>query len=180
LQTDQEAGEIRQSRAHTTITRLDQDMTRLSAALPNLQREDDVQKERTNSLSEMVRRLEDQMDALRTQLGRVDRIDDRLELVQAERSRHGERLTELTLEMDGARETASEQADRLALLDVRMQNFHDDVKTLNEKLQGFHDDFVTYLRGLTDLESDFRKRQIAALEKETRDLRSRGLSLGEE
>jgi chromosome segregation ATPase len=180
LANDREASEIRHSRSQTTLSRLDQDVSRLSAALPDLQREDDVQKERANSLSEMVRRLEDQIDALRTQLGRVDRIDDRLELVQAERSRHGERLNELTMEMEEARETASELGSRLALLEVRMQSFQDDVRALDEKLHGFRDEFVSYLRAVTDMETDFRKRQIAALEKEARDLRTKGLSLGEE
>lgn len=179
LQTEQEAAEIRQSRAHTTISRLDQDVTRLSAALPDLQREDDTAKERTNSLAEMVRRLEDNLDALRTQLGRVDRIDDRLELVQAERSRHGERLTELTLELDQVRETAIEQGERLALVEVRMQNFQDDVWALDAKLMGFREEFVAYLRSITDMETDFRKRQVAALEKEVRDMRTKGLALGE-
>ena len=180
LQNEQEAAEIRQSRAHTTVSRLDQDVTRLSAALPELQREDDVHKERSNSLSEMVRRLEDQIDALRTQLGRVDRIDDRLELVQAERSRHGERLNELTLEMDNVRGALTEQGDRLALMEVRMQSFHEDVRGLDDKLQSFRDEFVGYLRSVSDMETDFRKRLIASLEKEIRDIRTRGLSLGEE
>jgi chromosome segregation ATPase len=180
MQNEVAAAELRQTRAQTTISRLDQDVTRLSAALPDLQREDDVQKERTNSLSEMVRRLEDQIDALRTQLGRIDRIDDRLELVQAERSRHGERLNELTMELEAMRETAIEQAERMALLDVRVQNFNDDVRSLAERLQATREEFLAYLRAVAELETDFRKRQVAALEKEARDIRTRGLSLGEE
>jgi chromosome segregation ATPase len=180
LQTEQQATETRQARSQTTISRLDQDVTRLSSALPDLQREDDAHKERTNSLNEMVHRLEDQIDALRTQLGRIDRIDDRLELVQAERSRHGERLTELTLEMDNVKEAETEQGERLALLEVRMQAFQDDVRAMDDKLMSFRDEFVAYLRSVTQMETDFRKREIAAIEKEMRDLRSKGLALGEE
>jgi predicted nucleic acid-binding Zn-ribbon protein len=84
------------------------------------------------------------------------------------------------MEMEEARETASEIGARLALLEVRMQSFQDDVRALDEKLHGFRDEFVSYLRAVTDMETDFRKRQIAALEKEARDLRTKGLSLGEE
>lgn len=180
LQAEKEAAEIRQSRTSTAMSRLDQDINRLSAALPDLQREGDVQKERTNSLTEMVRRLEDQIDTLRAQLGRLDRIDDRLELVQAERSRHGERLNELTLELDHAQEAAAEQAARLSLLDVRMASHQDDLRALDEKLLAFREEFVAYLRSVSEMEADFRKRHMAALEKEARDLRTKGLSLGEE
>jgi chromosome segregation ATPase len=180
LQNEEQATENRQARMQTTISRLDQDVTRLNSALPDLQREDDSQKERANSLNEMVHRLEDQIDALRTQLSRIDRIDDRLELVQAERSRHGERLTELTLEMDDVKETATNQGDRLSLLEVRMQSFQDDVRALDEKLLSVRDEFVAYLRAVTEMETDFRKREIAAIEREMRELRSKGLALGEE
>ncbi|HXH20939.1 MAG TPA: hypothetical protein VNN10_02840 [Dehalococcoidia bacterium] len=180
LENERVASETRHSRVQTTLSRLDQDVARLSAALPELQREDDVQKERANSLSEMVRRLEDQIDALRTQLGRIDRIEDRLELVQAERSRHGERLNELTMEMENSREAATQLGERVALLEVRMQGFQDDVRGLDEKLRSFRDEFIAFMRSVTEMETDFRKRQIASLEKEIRDLRTKGLSLGEE
>jgi chromosome segregation ATPase len=180
IENEQAAAEMRHARAQTMVSRLDQDVSRLSSALPGLQREDEVHKERANSLAEMIHRLEDQMDVLRTQLGRVDRIDDRLELVQAERSRHGERLTELTLEMDGLKEAASNLSERVTLLDVRIQGFQDDLRAMNERLMGFRDEFVAYLRAVVDLETEFRKRRIAEMEKETRELRAKGLSLGEE
>jgi chromosome segregation ATPase len=180
LENEQQASDKRSTRTQTILSRLDQDVARLTAAWPDLQREDDVHKERANSLNEMVRRLEDQIDALNTQLGRVDRIDDRLELVQAERSRHGERLTELTLEMDGLKEASAEQGERLALMDLRVQGFQDDVRQTNENLMRVRDEFIAYLRSVTEMETDFRKRAIAAIEKEMRDLRSKGLALGEE
>jgi chromosome segregation ATPase len=180
LQTDQEAADARQGRFQTTHSRLDQDVSRLSAAIPDLQREDDTHKERTNSLNEMVHRLEDQIDGLRSQMGRIDRIDDRLELVQAERSRHGERLTELTLDLDTMKAALTDQAERLSLVEVRIQNFHDDVRALDERLLSFRDELVLHMRAVTEMQADFRKRQIAAMEKEIRDLRSKGLSFGEE
>jgi len=180
IENEQAAAEMRHARAQTTISRLDQDVTRLSSALPGLQREDEVHKERANSLAEMIHRLEDQMDVLRTQMGRVDRIDDRLELVQAERSRHGERLTEMTLEMDNLKEATADLSERISLLDVRIQGFQEEMRAMNERIMGFRDEFVAYLRAVVDLETDFRKRRIAAMEKETRELRAKGLSLGEE
>jgi chromosome segregation ATPase len=180
IENEQAAAEMRHARAQTTISRLDQDVTRLSSALPGLQREDEVHKERANSLAEMIHRLEDQLDVLRTQMGRVDRIDDRLELVQAERSRHGERLTEMTLEMDNLKEATADLSERISLLDVRIQGFQEEMRAMNERIMSFRDEFVAYLRAVVDLETDFRKRRIAAIEKETRELRAKGLSLGEE
>jgi chromosome segregation ATPase len=180
LATEQGEAELRQSRVQPMISRLDQDLVRLSSLLPGLQRDDDVHKERANSLTEMVHRLEDQIDVLRTQLGRIDRTEDSIELLRAERSRHGERILEMTLELDALKEASAQQSERLSLLDVRLQSFQDEVRALGAKLSDFRDEFVAYLRGLSDMEADFRKRQLNAIEKEMRDIRSRGVSLGEE
>ncbi len=180
LQGEQEASETRYARLQVAFSRIDQDLNRLSASIPELFREDETQKERFQSLAEMLRRFESELDAVRQQTLRINRIDDRLELVQAERSRHGERINELTAELDLVKEAVSAQIEKSNLIDARIAGYQEDIRNIGVRVDEVRSQFVTYLQALAEIEADFRKRQVAALEKEIRDLRSRALSLGEE
>jgi len=180
LETEREAAETRNTRLQTTLSRMDQEVTRLNAAIPDLHRENEARKEREESITEMLRRLESELDAMRTKVGQISRIDDRLELVQAERSRHGERLNELTSEVDLLKTGLDAQAERSALVDARIAGYQDEVRALHQKLLAFRDELGRYMHSAAGQESDFRKRQMAALEKEIRDLRSRALNFPDE
>src|SRR5262249_26134236 len=168
------------ARLHSTLSRMDEEQRRISSVIPDLHREDVAQKERFQSLAERLSRLEGELEAIRTQMGRIDRIDDRLELVQAERSRHGERISELTLSIDRIHEMLQEQSEKAALIDARIAGYQDDIRSVDARLTEAREQNAAYLRGLAEMETDIRRRQIAALEREMRDIRSRGLSLAEE
>ena len=113
-------------------------------------------------------------------MGRIDRIDDRLELVQAERSRHGERINDLTLTNDRLQETLDAHAEKAALIDARIAGYQEEIRAVDGRLTDWREKIQAYLRGVTDLETEMRKREISAIEREMREMRSRGLSLGEE
>jgi len=168
------------ARLHSATNRIDQELTRVSSALPDLYREAMAQKERFQSIAERLSRLEGELEALRTQMGRVDRIDDRLELVQAERSRHGERITDLTLTVDRIQEGLGEYVEKAALVDVRIAGYQEDIRGVDARLTDAKEHFAAHLRGLAEIETEMRKREIAALEREMREIRSRGISLGED
>jgi chromosome segregation ATPase len=169
-----------QSRAQTTLSRVDQEIQRLTGALVNLQREDEVQRERSSSALEALRRLESEVEAVHQETNRISRLDDRLELVQAERTRHNERLIEVTAELNKVDGRLNALDERTALIEARILSYQDDVRKLREKLLVDREQIQLYLHGLTDLASDLRKRQIVALEKEIRDLRGRALDFDEE
>jgi chromosome segregation ATPase len=155
-------------------------MQRISATVNSLEREDAVQIERSNSAFEMLRRLETELEGMKAETNRISRLDDRLELVQAERTRHNERLNELTLEQGRMIETLDDQAERLSLIEVRMAGYQEDLRAVRDSILDDRDRISAHLHSLTELESDMRKRQIAALEKEIRDLRSRAINFAEE
>ena len=77
-----------QSRSAGALSRIDQEIQRINATVPALQREDEVQRERIGSAIDALRRIESEVEALRQETNRISRLDDRLELVQAERTRH--------------------------------------------------------------------------------------------
>jgi len=169
-----------QSRASSTLSRIDQELQRISSAVLQLQSEDNTQRERITSNVEMLRRLEIDLEAVRTETNKISRIDDRLELVQAERTRHNERLTEITEELAHFDDRLNQGDERASLLDARMTSYQDDLAGLRRGLEDEHERLAKYLSGLRDLEADIRKRQIVALEKEIRDIRGRAFDTAQE
>jgi chromosome segregation ATPase len=169
-----------QSRASSTLTRMDQELQRISSAVLSLQSEDNTQRERINSNVEMLRRLENDLEALRTEANKITRIDDRLELVQAERTRHNERINEITEELSHVDDRLNQGDERAALLEARMTGYQDELTRLRAHLESEHENLANYLSGLRDMEADIRKRQIVSLEKEIRDIRGRALDNAQE
>ncbi len=169
-----------QSRASSTLSRVDQELQRISSAVLQLQNEDNSQRERVSSNIEMLRRLEVDLEPVRAEVNKISRIDDRLELVQAERTRHNERLNEVTEELAHVDERLNQGEERTALLEARVNSFQDELTRVHDGLEREHESIAQYLGGLRELEADIRKRQIVALEKEIRDIRGRGFDTAQE
>ena len=172
--------ETLQSRFQAQVSHIENELSRLSSGIAVLQREDEVQRERTESALEMLRRLESGVETAKEMTNRLSRLDDRLELVQAERTRHNERLNDLTTQLGATEARLNEQAEKATLIETRMTGYQEGLRTLDEKLRAEREQLAAYVSGLAELEADFRKRQAAALENETRDLRSRALRFSEE
>ena len=168
------------SRSFASVTRIDNDLQRIAGVFPSLQREDEAQRERTNTAFETLRRLETEIEALRSETNRISRLDDRLELVQAERTRHNERLNEISTQLHNIEERLNDHHEKQALIEVKMGHYQEEIRALKKSLQNDRDQIGGYLHSLMDLEADMRKRQIIALEKEIRDVRGRAINFAEE
>ena len=177
---EQAESESWRGRTQGTLNHMDQEIQRLAAAVSELAHENEAQKERTGSAVENLRRLESETEAAHATVSRMSQLDDRLELVQAERTRHNERINELTLAMEAAGDRMGEQNERASLLDARMAGYQNELDGLREKTRLDLETLTAYLSGLADINSDLRKRQIAALEKEIRDIKGHGLDFVEE
>ena len=167
---DHETG---QSRTISTLSRLDQELTRLSGAVMALQSLDITHEERVNTNAEMIRRLESEIELVRGETNKITRIDDRLELVQAERTRHNEQINEIMATLNTVEVRLNAQDERASLIEVRMNAYQDELRRLREQLQVERERLAGYLNALRDLDADFRKREITAIEKEIKDLRAR-------
>jgi chromosome segregation ATPase len=168
------------SRSFAAVSRIDNDLQRMAGLFPALQREDEVHRERTNTVFENLRRVETEIEAVKTESNRISRLDDRIELVQAERTRHNERLTEITGQLTKIEARLNEQGERATLVEVRMSGYQEELRGLKSRLQTDRDQISNYLHSLIELEADIRKRRIIALEKEIRDVRGRAINFGEE
>jgi chromosome segregation ATPase len=176
IETDLTDFDTLQSRLQSMASRMDQELLRLSGAVSTLEREDAVQRERVESAQEMLRRLEAENEAARAQMNRLARLDDRLELVQAERTRHNERLNDMAHELAGLDARVNENSERMQLVETRMGGYQESIRALNEKIEDDRETIRAHLRAISDIEADFRKRQISALEKEARDLKAREIN----
>lgn len=168
------------SRTVATLSRLDQEMQRISGAVLALQSEDHGHRERSNTAFEVLRRLETEVEALKGEVNKIGRIEDRVELVQAERTRHNERLNEISAELHAIDTRLNQNDERSALIEARMAALQEDLRLLRENLQLERERLGAYLNSLRDLQADMRKRQIVALEKEIRDIRARAFDVAPE
>ena len=168
--TDNESS---QSRTISTLSRLDQELTRISGSLMAVQNEDITHHERIASNAEMLRRLESALEVVRAETNKITRIDDRLELVQAERTRHNEQINEIMASLNTVENRLNQHDERSSLIEARMTGYQDELRKLRENLQIEREQLAGYLNALRDLSADFRKREIGAIEKEIKDLRAR-------
>jgi chromosome segregation ATPase len=168
------------SRSYGAVNRIDNEIQHMAALFPAIEREDEAQRERINTIFETLRRLEIEIETVKTESNRIGRLDDRLELVQAERTRHNERLAEITAQLTKMESRVNEQGERATLIEVRIANYLEELRRLKDRLQSDRDQISGYLHSLMELEADMRKRQIIALEKEIRDVRGRALNFAED
>jgi chromosome segregation ATPase len=166
-----------QSRTVSSLSRIEQEIQRISSVVLALLSEENTQRERHNTTGEMIRRLETELELMRTETNKIIRIDDRLELVQAERTRHNERLNEITAELAKIDVRLNENDERASLIEARIMSYQDDLRKLREKLQTEREQLASYLQGLREMQADFRKRDITAIEKEIREIRGRAFDI---
>jgi predicted nucleic acid-binding Zn-ribbon protein len=180
LEAGDAESETLRNRMLTAISRMDQEIQRFSGAIAELVQEDEVHRERSSSAFEAIRRVETDIEGIRSDTNRISRIDDRLELVQAERTRHNERINELSQDMHKVEGILNEFGERTALVEARMSGYQDELRALKERLRDDRERIAYYLTGLNEVLADIKKRQISALEKEIRDIRGRAINFAEE
>ncbi len=103
-----------------------------------------------------------------------------VDLRQDERTRHNERLNEITTELQRVDSRLTGHDERQALTETRISGYQDELRSLWERLQLDRERLRAFLHALGEQEAEMRKRQIAALEKEMRDIRGRALNFADE
>jgi chromosome segregation ATPase len=173
IETAVAENEVDQARTISTLSRIDQELTRLASMVMALQNVDVTYEERVISNAEMLRRLEAEIAVIRVETNKITRIDDRLELVQAERTRHNEQINAIVSNLNAFDARLNAHDERSSLIEARITGYQDELRKIREKLQIEREQVRVYLNGLRDLSAEFRKREIGAIEKEIKDLRAR-------
>jgi len=87
-----------------------------------------------------------------------------------------ERLNDIAAELHEIDTHLNEHDEHNTLVEARISGYQFDINGLSQRVQDALDKVSAYLHSMAELEGDMRKRQIIALEKEIRDVRSKGLT----
>jgi chromosome segregation ATPase len=166
-----EAVEGRTGRNIEAITRLEQEHAELESAVRALRREDDVLAERARLAHEVAQRIEADLEAQAEEYRVLPLIQERVELLRAERqrledrtSRLEETLTEGITRLERQEEVASQVDARMKANDSRIDHVHS--ATLE-----FRRAMSDQLLKLNQMLERMKRRRVEELERDIKDLR---------
>jgi chromosome segregation protein len=175
-----EAVESKSGRMLDALTRLEQTHSEVEGAIRALRREDDVIAERARVAHDVAARLEQDMHVQAEEGRALPLLQERVELLRAERQRVEDRVSRLEEVLNEATVRLERQEDVTSGLDRRV-NAHD------QRIELVHTSSLDHRRWLSDhmLKLDamlerMRRRQIEELERDVKDLRVHGNQLKQE
>jgi chromosome segregation ATPase len=175
-----EALEGRASRNLEATNRIDQEISRIDAAIQGLDREDELQAERARVALEAARRVEALVESEKRDLLALSQLSERMELLKVERQRLEERLAQVEEEINEFRGLLGRQEQLLGVLDGRTQGYLGRLESLREEILRHREQFVDHLLKLSSGQERLKRRQIEELEREIRELKQHAIGLTEE
>jgi chromosome segregation ATPase len=175
-----EALEGRASRNLEATNRIDQEISRIDAAIQGLEREDDLQAERARVALEAARRVEADVESERRDLRALAELSERMELLKVERQRLEDRLAQVEENANELRGLLSHQEQLLSVLDGRTQGYLGRLEALREEIMRHRQEFVEHLLKLSSGQEQLKRRQIEELEREIKELKQHAVGLTEE
>ena len=175
-----EALEGRSSRNLEASNRIDQDISRIEAAIQGLQREDDLQSERARVALETARRVEVAVEAERRDLQALAQLSERIELLKVERQRLEDRTAQIEEDVNELRGFLARQEQLTGVLDGRTQGYLARLEALREEILRHRQQFVEHLLKLSTGQEVLKRRQIEELQREIKELKQHAIGLTEE
>jgi chromosome segregation ATPase len=167
------------ARHSETVKRLEQESGRVHAELDALAKQDSALSERLQLLGEQARRTEEQVAVIG-----ADRVV-RQEFADAETHRRGEqqrladRLKGLEQTLGEIRQRAEDQGRALELLETKASTQMERVTLFQQQIRDHRQQVAEFLRKLAQFEERQKRRQLASLEQELKEIKQRDLKLGE-
>ncbi len=175
-----EALEGRASRNLEATNRIDQEISRIDAAIQGLESEDVLQAERARVALEASRRVEAVLEAERRDLQLLAHLAERVELLRVERQRLDDRLAQAEEDINDLRGALARQEQVAGLLDGRTQGYLARLEALREEILRHRQEFVEHLLKLSSGQERLKRRQIEDLEREIKELKQHAIGLTEE
>ncbi len=175
-----EALEGRASRNLEATNRIDQDISRIDAAIQGLEREDDLQAERARVALEAARRVEAEVESERRDFRALTELTERIELLKVERQRLEDRLAQVEEDFNEFRGLLAHQEQLLSVLDGRTQGYLSRLEVLREEILRHRQQFVEHLLKLSSGQERLKRRQIEELQREIKELKQHAVGLTEE
>ena len=162
-----------------SVKRLEQESSRVHAELDALAKQDSAISERLQLFGEQARRTEEQVSIVSAD--RVTRQDFAEAQAQwrGEQQRLADRLKAMEQTLDEVRQRAEDQGRALELLESKAATQMERVTLFQQQIRDHRQQVAEFLRKLAQFEERQKRRQLAALEQELKEIKQRDLKLGE-
>ncbi len=166
-----EGAESKAARALEGTGRVEHTLTRVEAAILDLQRENEAIIERARVTAEVAHRLEVTLNEQLQERQRLELLAERIELHRAERQRLEDRAMRLEEELSELRGRTDDQQQRQGMLGGQQQGLASRIDSLQEEVVDQRAMLAELLRKLLNAESRTKRRQIQELEREIREMK---------
>jgi len=161
------------------VKRLEQESSRIHAELDTLAKQDSALSERVQLYGEQARRTEEQVASIGADRVVRQEFADAQTHWRGEQQRLADRLKALEQTADEIRQRAEDQGRALELLESKAATQMERVTLFQQQIRDHRQQVVEFLRKLTQFEERQKRRQLASLEQELKEIKQRDLKLGE-
>ena len=169
--------ESRVGRTLEAVNRLEQKLPEVEAALADAVRAGETSSERSRLLADVVRRLESDIAEQQQQFQGLTDLSERLELQRAERQRLETRFSQLEESVNGLSGVRDDHQRLLAALEGKHHGYEGRLDALNDRMDEQRQQLSEFLLKLTQNQEQLKRRQIADLEHEIKELEQHALGL---
>jgi len=162
------------------VKRLEEETRRLHAETDALIKQDSILSERVQLLAEQVRRLGEQVTILGEDRVVHQELTDIQEHWRTDGQRLDDRLKALEQVLGEQQQRAEDHARALELLQSKGQTQMERVAAFQQQIREQRQQVVDYLRKLSQFQERQKRRQLAALEQELKEMKQRDVKLGGE
>ena len=166
-----EAVEGRTGRNIEAITRLEQEHAELESAVRALRREDDVLAERARLAHEVAQRIEADLQAQAEEYRVLPLIQERVELLRAERQRLEDRTSRLEETLTEGITRLERQEEVTSQIDARMKANDGRIDHVHGATLEFRRSMSDQLLKLNQMLERMKRRRVEELERDIKDLR---------
>jgi chromosome segregation ATPase len=166
-----EAVEGRTGRNIEAITRLEQEHAELESAVRALRREDDVLAERVRLAHEVAQRIEADLQAQAEEYRVLPLIQERVELLRAERQRLEDRTSRLEETLTEGITRLERQEEVTSQIDARMKANDGRIDHVHGATLEFRRSMSDQLLKLNQMLERMKRRRVEELERDIKDLR---------
>jgi len=174
---DEVAGKV--ARHGEAVKRLEQESGRVHAELDALAKQDSALSERLGLYGEQARRTEEQLAAVSADRVVRQEFADAQTHSRGEQQRLSERLKALEQTLDEMRQRAEDQGRALELAESKAATQMERVTLFQQQIRDHRQQVGEFLRKLTQFEERQKRRQLASLEQELKEIKQRDHKLGE-
>jgi chromosome segregation ATPase len=168
------------ARHSEAVKRLEEEARRLHTETDALAKQDSIFSERVQLLGEQVRRLGEQMTILSEDHVVHQELTDIQDRWHTDSQRLDERLKALEQVLGEQQQHAEDDARALELLESKGQTQMERLAAFQQQIREQRQQVVDYLRKLGQFQERQKRRQLAALEQELKEMKQRDLKLGGE